>query len=55
LHDDVKINNVINSNLLLSITGFPNYDNAAFTSKYMIYGDGQTLFNPLEMYGYYRT
>ncbi len=48
LHDDVKINNVINSNLLLSITGFPNYDNAAFTSQYMIYGDGQTLFNPLE-------
>src|SRR5688572_10908013 len=24
-----------------------NYVNAAFTSKYMIYGDGQTLFNPL--------
>jgi Zn-dependent metalloprotease len=47
LHTQVKVNNVINTNILLSIHNAPKLDNAFFTGEYMVYGNGDTMMTPL--------
>lgn len=47
LHDKMKINNVSNTNVVVSIHNVAGVDNAFFTGEYMVYGNGQTMFNPL--------
>ncbi len=47
LHNKIGINNVIQSNMLLSIVDVKNFDNAFFSGSYMVYGDGATLFYPM--------
>ena len=47
LHTKLKINNVINTNVLLSIHNIRNLDNAFFTGEFMVYGNGDKMFYPL--------
>lgn len=47
LQERLGINNVINTNLLLSCHNCPRMDNAFFTGEYMVYGNGDTEFLPL--------
>lgn len=47
LHKKLKMNNVINTNILLSMHNTPRLDNAFFTGEYMVYGNGDRMFYPL--------
>ncbi len=47
LHKRLKVNNIIPTNLLLSIVNVPKVDNAFFTGRYMVFGNGDTLFQPM--------
>jgi hypothetical protein len=47
LHKHIGKNNVINSNILLSIHNVHTLDNAYWTGDYMVYGNGDTMFYPL--------
>lgn len=47
LHKYVKINNVTNTNVLLSMHNVARFDNAFFTGEYMVYGNGDRMFFPL--------
>ena len=47
LYQSTGIISVNNLNVLVSVCNVPELDNAFFTGKYMVYGEGKTLFTPL--------
>lgn len=47
LHKKLSLNNIIDSSYLLSMHNVPLLDNAFFTGKYMVYGNGNSYFYPL--------
>jgi Zn-dependent metalloprotease len=47
LQETVGINGINNQNALISIHNAPRLDNAFFTSTYMVYGNGDTMFTSL--------
>ncbi len=44
---EVGINNSTNTNVLFSLHNVPRLDNAFFTGSYMVYGNGDQMFQPL--------
>ncbi len=47
LQEQIGVNNIIASNVLVSIHNVAKYDNAFFSGSYMVYGNGDSLFYPL--------
>lgn len=47
LHKHTAVNNVANSNILLSMHNVKELDNAFWTGEYMVYGNGDKMFYPL--------
>lgn len=44
LHERVNIPNIVDRNHLLLLHNVPGYDNAFFSGKYMVFGNGKTQF-----------
>lgn len=47
LYKSTGLISVNNLSVLVSVCNVPDLDNAFFTGKYMVYGEGKSLFNPL--------
>jgi len=47
LYKSTGMTSVNGLRVLVSVCNVPNLDNAFFTGKYMVYGEGDTQFNPL--------